>query len=560
MMKKSIKRNGHKDLKKLLAEWESHRNAMLEIESLLVSENGINRNVHLISGSELSEKGFLEQLSETGIWFYFPAEEKVLLTREASDIFGISEAFTPVPLETMVHQITADDKPGFSQELQKLPGSGKFLALDLRIYCEINGTRESRNIHIKATDAGKVGNEQLVIGIIQHISRRKKFEDELIKAKEKAEDSDKLKTIFLSNLSHEIRTPMNAIMGYAGLIQTGHPDAGMRKEFSRLILQKGNLLMALIDDVIELNRFETNQVTLNKKNCDINKIVQEVHSQYLDVSRSWGKEAIDIQILVPVPLSEQVFTDPGRLHQVLSNLLNNALKFIEKGRIEVGYELKENKLIQFFVKDTGPGLSKDEQKLVFNRLKLPEETALPKRGGAGLGLTLSKYVVQRLGGKIWVESSPGEGAAFYFTIPWVFSELEERHELAKETNPSYDWKDKVILIVEDDEVNAQFLEAVLSQVNAKIIHASTGTQAVDLCRSINKIDLVLMDIRIPEMNGYEASALIKSFRSALPIIAQTAFGLSNDRERCLAAGCDDYLSKPIDIEVLLKKINHYFNP
>jgi signal transduction histidine kinase len=558
-MKKGAKRVGKPDILKLVNEWQSQRDAMFVIESKLYSLNGRNKDTNSIVPGDLKRRGMLEQLSEAGIWFFFPESESLILSSSAAYILGLEESKKPRSVETMLRVINSEDRIGFLQELQKLPTSGESIELDLRINREAGGVRESRDILMKATDAGNAGNENLIVGIIQDITKRKKIEGELIKAKEKAEDSDKLKTAFLSNLSHEIRTPMNAIMGYAGLIQTGHPDAEKRKEFSKIILQKGNLLMNLIDDVIELYRFEARQITLNKKNCDINKIVQEVYTQYLDIRKNWAKESIDIHVNIPVPLSDHVYTDPGRLHQVLSNLLNNALKFIEKGSIEVGYELKENKMIQFFVKDTGPGLSKEEQKLVFNRLKLPEETTMHKRGGSGLGLTISKYVVQRLGGKIWLESSQGEGAAFFFTIPWVFSEMDEGQDITKETNTSYDWKDKVILVVEDDEINAQFLDAVLSQTNAKVIHAANGTQAVDLCRTINKIDLVMMDIRIPELNGYEASSLIKSFRPALPIIAQTAYGLSNDRKKCLDAGCDDYISKPIDIEVLLKKVNQRFN-
>jgi CheY-like chemotaxis protein len=238
--------------------------------------------------------------------------------------------------------------------------------------------------------------------------------------------------------------------------------------------------------------------------------------------------------------------------------LRNAFQFTEKGIIEFGYELKDAKTIQFFVKDTGIGVRKEDQKLVFNRFRQVEETSLRKIGRSGLGLTLSRHIINLMGGKIWFESIPNEGSTFYFTIP-VTAQPEEQPEQHIEQKVSYNWKDKVILIVEDDEINAQFLEAVLDQTQVQTLNAYNGIQAIELCRTINKIDLVLMDIKMPEMSGYEACKKIKSFRPGLPMIAQTAFAESVDKRKCLNAGFDEYISKPIDIELLFSKIYSFFN-
>jgi CheY-like chemotaxis protein len=241
-------------------------------------------------------------------------------------------------------------------------------------------------------------------------------------------------------------------------------------------------------------------------------------------------------------------------------LLDNALKFTEKGYVQFGYELKDSRHLQFFVKDTGIGITKEAQKYLFNRFKIKEEVYNTKHRNPGLGLTISRAIVENLGGKISVESVTGKGSTFYFTIPFNKGEKTVVEEPKLNYNEQRTkWSDKVILIAEDDEVNFRFLEAIFADTQVQLLHVVDGKQAIELCKTIGKIDLILMDIKMPEKSGYEVIKEIKKFRSEIPIIAQTAYTLKEDKAKCIAAGCDDYISKPIDIELLLGKIRKYFN-
>jgi CheY-like chemotaxis protein len=253
-----------------------------------------------------------------------------------------------------------------------------------------------------------------------------------------------------------------------------------------------------------------------------------------------------------------VYTDPGRLQQLMTNLIHNAVKFTEKGWIEIGYLPASDQKIEFYVRDTGIGLSREIQKNIFSPFA-EEEIQGSKPERSGLGLTISRNLIKLLGGKIWVESEPGQGSTFYFTIP--HEEVPETYNsLAPEEEseiPAYTWKDKVILVVEDDVVNFRFLEALLQDKAVQILHASNGLQAVELCRTISKIDLVLMDLKMPEMDGIEATRQIRSFNRKVPIIAQTAFVMENELTRSREAGCDDHITKPIDIKEFLEKVDKF---
>ena len=242
----------------------------------------------------------------------------------------------------------------------------------------------------------------------------------------------------------------------------------------------------------------------------------------------------------------------------MANLISNSIKFTEKGFIEFGHLIPSDGKIEFFVRDTGVGLSKDEQKNIFSRFA-DEEMDIKKYEGSGLGLTLSKHLVKLLGGRIWVESEPGKGSVFRFTIPYeqIPADHHESFSADEEEYPRFKWKDRVILIVEDDEVNFRFLEAILDDSEAQILHASNGFQAVELCRSISKIDLVLMDIKMPEMDGLEATRQIRQFNKKIPVIAQTAFIMEIDPDKCLAVGCNAVIGKPIEIKEFLEKINDF---
>jgi signal transduction histidine kinase/CheY-like chemotaxis protein len=398
--------------------------------------------------------------------------------------------------------------------------------------------------------------KELLISNHNDNTLQEKNRRELIKAKEKAEESERLKNTLLTNISHEIRTPMNSIIGFSELLNIGNLNYEKKREYINTIRNQGNLLLKFIDDIVELIKFESGKVIIARTKCNLNFLLKEILLITNQQKIAYNKESLDIKPVTPDKNGLVVYTDPGRLQQVISNLINNSIKFTEKGYIEFGYKLPVEDKIEFFVKDTGIGLSKEQQKNIFNRFA-EEEIVTRKYEGSGLGLTLSKHLVRLMGGRIWVDSEPGKGANFQFAIPFELatSESYDYSSVEEEHLPAYNWKDKVILIVEDDEINFRFLEAILHDTDTQILHATTGFQAVELCKSLNKIDLVLMDIKLPEMDGFEATRQIRQFNKRIPIVSQTAFAMEIDREKCLAVGCNDSITKPIDIKEFLEKIN-----
>ncbi|MBN1950499.1 MAG: PAS domain-containing protein [Bacteroidales bacterium] len=390
---------------------------------------------------------------------------------------------------------------------------------------------------------------------IQNV-KLKLINDELKSAKEKAEESDKLKSAFLANMSHEIRTPMNAILGFATLIRNRVLTEMKRKQYIDLINSNCRQLLHIITDIIDISKIEAGQISVYDKNFNLNKVLNELYLSYSNQIEVLNKK---IRLQYTPGLSNEdssLFTDKVRLEQILSNLLSNALKFTETGTIEFGYFVDRRRDIRFFVRDTGIGMSDEEQKVIFDRFRQVSTSYNKLYGGTGLGLSICKGLTERLGGKIWVESEYEKGSSFYFTIPYKPGiQIDYREEI--DYDLEYNWKGKTILIAEDEDVNYNLLETVLSPTQARIIRAKTGIEAIERVEDDEQINLVLMDIKMPDMNGFEATRRIKDRKMDLPIIAQTAYAMSTDEENCIRSGCDDYLPKPLRIDTLLKKVDQY---
>lgn len=403
-------------------------------------------------------------------------------------------------------------------------------------------------------------NRSVILGVLTEVKSDNKLEDELNKLLLKARQADNFRLNFLKNLSYEIRTPMNTILGFSELLTQPGISEKEINEYTGLIRNKGRYLHSLIDDVIEISQFESGKINFSESVVKVQPILNELFEEFETRRENLKKDTVTFVMFVPENSENQViYTDAGRLHQLLSNLLSNALKFTQRGRIEFGYKLGE-KYIKFYVSDTGPGLTKEDKKKIFNRFEELEETSMRKYSGTGLSLTISKYIVRQMGGKIKVKTELNKGSKFQISIPIVIpSDIETNTELVTPKIEEVDWKDKVILIAEDDEVNFRFLEALILRTNAKVLRAKNGQEAVDLCRNISKIDLVLMDIKMPVMSGYDAIIAIKRIRTNLPIIVQTALGAHAEMVKCQNLGSDDFLSKPIDINLLIKKVERQFN-
>lgn len=381
--------------------------------------------------------------------------------------------------------------------------------------------------------------------LIESLEELRKTNLELQKAKLRAEESDKLKSAFLANMSHEIRTPMNGIMGFSKmLVKTGLSE-NKKAQYAKIIDDLCIQLLQLIDDIINISKIETGQITINQNKININDLLITLFSIYKPVT---GKNNINFYLTKDLPDDEaEIITDQIKFRQILDNLIGNAIKFTHTGFVKIGYSVK-NDFLEFYVEDSGIGIPIELQESIFERFRRVEASS-KIYSGTGLGLSISKAYVEKLGGKIWVKSEPGKGSVFYFTIPFVPANKKSgKGKGVKRKEKS------VVLIVEDDEINYLYFEEVLIDINMDILHAKNGKEAIEICRDNPDIDLVLMDIKLPDLNGYEATKQIKKIRTNLPVIAQSAYAMTGDRETAINAGCVDYITKPIDSKDLIEKI------
>ncbi|MFC2151794.1 PAS domain-containing protein [Bacteroidota bacterium] len=406
-------------------------------------------------------------------------------------------------------------------------------------------------------------------GITSDITNQKKMLSDLLFAKEKAEIGDKLKSAFLANMSHEIRTPMNGILGFAELLKDRDLTEKEKSDYLKIINSNGKELLNLINDIIDVAKIEAGQLSINKSIAEINPLLEEMYQMFFEIQKRILKQDIKFTLKIPSNEKNLIFTDISRLKQILNNLLSNAFKFTSSGSVEFGYNIINSNGVehyQFFVSDTGIGINKDMQEYIFKRFGQAQTKKYKNQQGTGLGLAISKGLIELLKGKIWLESSPetiandsSNGSSFYFTIP-IVSNMSFPEQVDLDLKPITEMKtlEKVtILIVEDNQDNLEFLSRLLTRYGAEIVIAKTGEEAINIVKSNDEIKIVLMDIRLPDINGFETTQEIKKINPKLPVIAQTAYAMYNDREMCLENGCDDYISKPLDKDVLFQKINHY---
>ncbi len=395
--------------------------------------------------------------------------------------------------------------------------------------------------------------ERLRSIIIQH-------QHQIYKAKEQAQQSDSLKTAFLSNMSHEIRTPMNAILGFSNLLSHRDIAKSEKKEFVNLIRLNGKNLLTLVEDLIDISKIDSGQLQIKNRPTYLHDVMMQVYNSYIeDLSNRGLTQQIKLYLKEGIADSDvMLLTDGTRLKQILLHIVGNAIKFTERGYVEFGYEVKDENFLEFYVKDTGIGVREDKKEFVFERFSKVTDLSPKLYGGTGIGLSLSKDLVTLMGGEIWLESEQNVGSTFYFTIPFQqWSEKEKVQERTFHKPLIYNWEGKTILIAEDEEDNFRYLEVALSISNASLIWARNGQEAVDIVKRIPSIDLVLMDIKMPLMNGYDATRKIKSINPNIPVIAQTAYAMSEEREKSIIVGCDDYIAKPINYEDLLNTVSRY---
>jgi PAS domain S-box-containing protein len=391
------------------------------------------------------------------------------------------------------------------------------------------------------------------VAIKQDITEKKKNREELIRAKLKAEESDRLKSAFLANMSHEIRTPMNGILGFINLLDSPDLEKELQKGYIEIVKKSGKRLLDTINDIIEVSKIEQGEIEVNSAETDVEEIMQYQYSFFQLQALEKG-----LQLELESHLTGDnafIHSDPHKLNSILGNLLRNAIKFTTRGSVKFGNYIENGNLV-FFVRDTGKGIPPDRLEAIFHRFVHADMSLTRAHEGSGLGLSISKAYAEVLGGKIWVESTMGKGSTFFVIIPYNRAEFTFNEAPA----PSEYYQDaemKTILIAEDDDFSFMYFQSILSEYNYNILRATDGQSAIDLYNTTPDVSLILMDIKMPVMDGLTATRKIRKTGSLVPVIAQTAYALAGDKEKAIDAGCNEYLTKPVKAEDLIRTVEKY---
>lgn len=409
----------------------------------------------------------------------------------------------------------------------------------------------SRGITILSND-NQVESYMIIIG---DITKRKLAENNLIKAKEKAEEANMLKTAFLSNLSHEIRTPLNHILGFLELLLVGDNSYQERQEYSNIIRDSSDILLKRIDDIIDISKIETGQMDIRKEKVNVIELLIEVYEDCKNFEVKYNREGVDLLLNKQHDYTDVVIlTDPVKLRQIIFNFVDNAFIFTTKGKIEIGFNITDKNGICFYVKDTGIGIDIKHHESIFEHFRQVDNSSTRKVGGSGLGLAISRGLAQLLNGSITMQSKPGIGSVFNLCLPESIISLETRTINYSSSDPVYDWRNSTILIAEYEEVDYNLLRVILAKTKIKILRAKTGDEAIRLYTE-SKPDLILINFNLPVINGSEFAKIIKSKNSMVPIIAQIDFANDEEINKAKMSGFDKLVTKPIQKSSLLNTIN-----
>ncbi len=529
-----------------------------------------------------------QKITHVGSWYLDIATNEVTWTEELYKMYGFDpnlppppfnehgKLFTPESWEILSTSLARTEETGIPYELElktirKDKSNGWMWVRGEAIFSQSGeiiglwGAAQDITEHKEINEELKIAKENAEMNEFYVKEKNEEYEslneelrqtnEELIIAKEKAEESDRLKTAFLQNMSHEIRTPMNAIIGFSALLADNLNDKEKLNMYTKIIEQRGSDLLDIINDLLDISKIESGQYTLNIGECNINNLFVELNLFFRDYQERTSKQ--HIPLLMQHISDEDIIeirTDSVKLKQILINLITNAFKYTEAGSVQCGCRL-ENDMLLFYVTDTGIGIAPDKSDFIFERFTRIVHPDFQSIGGTGLGLSIVKGIVGLLGGKVWFESEPGKGTTFYFTIKYISSELKRNITIIKKKERLSLNSNKSLLIVEDDMFNSIFLQEILSKDVKNIFKVTTGTEAVNFMQT-HTVDIIFMDVRLPDISGYDATKAILKIKPGIPIIAQTAYAEYNERQKALAAGCVDYISKPIkqaDLRALLIK-------
>ena len=501
----------------------------------------------------LLELNVAQKVAKIGSWYWDLESNEIEWSEEMYDIYGFNQKQKDKTsaINEIIHPEDAHIlRDALSTVLNEDMPSG----IEYRII-----RKDGKMIYIGANTSQIRNSEGEIIALVgtaQDITQHKEAAQALIAAKEKAEESDRLKSAFLTNMSHEIRTPMNGILGFTELLKEPQLTGDTKKKYIQVIEKSGNRMLNTINDIIDISRIEAGEVRVTKTEVSVNKILEEQFNFFQREAKSKG---LELNYNPSLKESEsRIITDPHKLDSILTNLLKNAIKYTETGQITMGCSIvdEENgKFMEFYVKDTGIGIPANRVEAIFNRFEQADIGDTRAFEGSGLGLAISKSYVEMIGGMIEVTSKEGSGSTFSFCIPYnKKNSAEDDADKNNDKEPDASLNNLSVIIAEDDETSSMFLKTILEDHVKHLTLTTTGKETIKLLHNNPDTDIILMDIRMPDMNGYDATCEIRKFNKNVIIIAQTAYGMSGDKEKALEAGCDDYVAKPIRKDKLFKKI------
>ncbi len=545
-----------------------------DITNRVLLENNLREKTTLLLKSQ--------ELAKIGEFHFDVNRNKFYLSENLMKIHGINESI--VSLERIVENIHIEDKAdvltilrdsianqnSYSIQYRFIKPDGEIIHLLSNAEIERNFRGEAFRIFGVVMDVTDQKQSELELALKNNELTAAEEEltatndalrdylEELEKAKFKAEESDRLKSVFLANMSHEIRTPMNAIVGFSDLLDMEDMPFDKRKAYTKTIRERTKDLLNIINDLLDISRIESNslKIVINKGN--INNTLAEIKDFFKLRNEQIYNKPIEFVLENELEASRCfIETDFDRIKQVLINLIENAFKFTNEGQIKLKCSLKDETTLLIAVSDTGMGIPKDKLDLIFERFRQVDDTYLTREfGGVGLGLSICKGIIELMHGKIWVESTSNVGSTFYFTIPFKPS-VSIANKTGITENNQYNFKGKKILIIEDIQFNRDYLKEVLESTYATMIFAPDGNIALKEFSAHQDIDIVLMDIRLPDIEGLELTRRMTRVRNGIKIIAQTAYASSEDQEKCIEAGCIDFITKPILKRTLLEKLGSY---
>ncbi|NER06983.1 MAG: response regulator, partial [Okeania sp. SIO3C4] len=461
-----------------------------------------------------------QKTAKIGSWKNIVSTNNMWWSEEMYNIFGINKKSFSGDLNTVIEELTHPDDKHLVQHAHKTVFQDKkSISVEFRIKTE-GGAKKHLLFIADDFVRDENGEYKVLSGVMKDITDYKLIQIELEKAKEKAEESDRLKSSFLANMSHEIRTPMNSIIGFASILKNNDTSLKQREKYIDIITNSSNHLLNLINDIIDISKIESGEVVVSYTDIELNALFHELYSFYHSELRTLNKFGVYLKMKIPYP-EFYISTDETRLRQVLINLIGNAVKFTDSGEIEFGYGLKGDK-IEFFVRDTGIGIARDKQDMIFKRFHQESETTERLYGGTGLGLAIAKACTELLKGEIWLESVQNFGTTFYFTVE--YAKGKQANEIFEVENKEFEFDNELILVAEDDDYNYDYISTILSHHDLRLIRTKSGRETIRMALSHDDLKLVLMDIQMPDLTGSEATIEIRKHKPELPIIAQTEIG------------------------------------